>query len=179
MSVLWLYLRSESFNLLVVCCETAQFTLIRHYYNSVAAIRMFPLYSFAPTPHVISTPPLLNCLSLHGLLEPMHLTQMKEKPGIRDISVDSGTVCGMDPLLSSSHFENTAEFKGLKNRKAHTFFKGGGGIIAVKFKSTSQRAFNISLLLFLAVYLIQLVLLWSRQQWPTIKIRLINITICI
>lgn len=50
----------------------------------------------------------------------MHLTQMKEKPGIRDISVDSGTVCGTDPLLRSSYFENSAEFKGLKNRKAQT-----------------------------------------------------------
>lgn len=54
----------------------------------------------------------------------MHLTQMKEKPGIRDISVDSGTVCGMDPLLRSSYFENTAEFKGLKNRKAQTSERG-------------------------------------------------------
>lgn len=70
----------------------------------------------------------------------MHLTQMKEKPGIRDISVDSGTVCGMDPLLWSSYFENTAEFKGLKKRKAQTSKRGKKqeAIIAVKFKPTSH-----------------------------------------
>lgn len=50
----------------------------------------------------------------------MHLTQMKEKPGISDISVDSGAVCSMGPLLRSSYFENSAEFMGLKNRKAQT-----------------------------------------------------------
>lgn len=156
MSVFWMYLKSESFNLPVVFCETAQFMLICYYHNAILAIKKFPLYSFAPTLQVISTPlfpPPSNCLSLRGLLEPMHLTQMKEKPGIRDISVDSGTVCSVDPLLRSSYFENSAEFMGLKNRKAQTF-EGKKNKKRSLLSSLNQQAFfgKCELFLFIVIY---------------------------
>lgn len=72
MSVFWMYLKSESFNLLVVFRETSQFILICYYHSAILAIKKFPFYSFAPTLHVISTPlfplhqiasPCVGCLS--------------------------------------------------------------------------------------------------------------------
>lgn len=51
MSIFWMYLKSESFNLHVVFRETAQFMLICYYHNAILEIKKFPLYSFA-----ISTP---------------------------------------------------------------------------------------------------------------------------
>lgn len=62
--------------------------------------------SFIPIRQIAS--PCVDCL---------HLTQMKEKLGIGVISVDSGTVWGVDPLLRISDFDNAAELKGLKTKR--------------------------------------------------------------
>lgn len=57
MSIFCMYLKSESFILLVVFCETSQFKLMWCYYHiAILAIKKFPLCSFAPTLHDISSP---------------------------------------------------------------------------------------------------------------------------
>lgn len=77
------------------------------------------LKTFSPNSHFKSTSlsslssPPLNCFSLRGLWELMHLTQMKEKMGIRVIPVDSGNVWGVDPLRRTWDFDSAAELKGL------------------------------------------------------------------
>lgn len=129
MSVFWMYLKSESFNLLIYL----QFMLICYYHNTLLAIKKFRLYFFCTDSscHIhCSFPRPSNCLSLRGLLEPMHLTQMKEKPEISYISVDSGTVCRMDPLLRSSYFGKKSAFWGLNNRKAQTFSNNKGSLVS-------------------------------------------------
>lgn len=63
MSVFWIILKFESFTLLVVCRETAQFMLIFYYHNAVLAIKKFPLFCTNSSCHIHSSFPIRQIAS--------------------------------------------------------------------------------------------------------------------
>lgn len=87
------------------------------YSHSWTLMSNLPLFPHSIPPTLLLFSPLSNCLSLRGLCELMHLTQMKEKMWIRVISVANGTVWGVDPLLRTRDFDNAAELKGLNLKR--------------------------------------------------------------
>lgn len=85
------------------------------YSRSLTLMSNLSLFPHSIPPTLLLFSPLSNCLSLRGLCELMHLTQMKEKMWMRVISVASGTVWGVDPLLRTQDFDNA---EGVKFKKA-------------------------------------------------------------